>query len=409
MDILPILSTLRRHKITALLIVLEIALTCAIVCNAVFLISQRLQRMNMPSGVAMHELVQVQAAPIGAQSNAKARAEEDLAALRRIPGVKAVTLASQLPFTGSSSNSSILLKPTQMQPTLNATMYFGENLAQVLGTRLVAGRWFDADEYLDFAAVANDPTAMPHSSRIAIITRAMAQKLWPGENPLGKTFWIGDVLDLRVVGVVDGLIRPSLWMGDNTAQWSMIVGLRVAGDLDASYVLRTAPQDRQRVIKAAVATLKRLDPKRVITEQRTLDDARAQFFQGDRAMTGLLVGVIVALLLVTGLGIVGLASFWVAQRRRTIGVRRALGATRTNILNYFQTENFLLATIGIVLGMVLAYGINLFLMTHYELPRLPWMYFPIGAVALWLIGQLAVLGPALRAAAVPPVVATRTV
>jgi putative ABC transport system permease protein len=177
----------------------------------------------------------------------------------------------------------------------------------------------------------------------------------------------------------------------------------------ASYVLRTAPQDRQRVIKTAVAALKKLDPKRVVTEQRTLDDARVEFFQGDRAMTSLLVGVIVALLLVTGLGIVGLASFWVAQRRRTIGVRRALGATRADIVHYFQTENFLLATIGIVLGMVLAYGINLLLMLHYELSRMPWMYFPIGALALWLIGQVAVLGPALRAAQVPPVVATRTV
>jgi putative ABC transport system permease protein len=125
-------------------------------------------------------------------------------------------------------------------------------------------------------------------------------------------------------------------------------------------------------------------------------------------MTGLLFGVIVALLLVTALGIVGLASFWVAQRRRMIGVRRALGATRGNILHYFQTENFLLATLGIALGMVLAYAINLFLMLHYELPRLPGIYFPVGAIALWLIGQLAVLGPALRAAAVPPVVATRS-
>jgi putative ABC transport system permease protein len=90
-------------------------------------------------------------------------------------------------------------------------------------------------------------------------------------------------------------------------------------------------------------------------------------------------------------------------------VRRALGATRGNILHYFQTENFVLATIGIALGMVLAYGINIFLMLHYELPRLPFYYLPVGAVTLWLIGQLAVLGPALRAAAVPPVVATRSV
>jgi len=59
--------------------------------------------------------------------------------------------------------------------------------------------------------------------------------------------------------------------------------------------------------------------------------------------------------------------------------------------------------------MVLAYGINLFLMLHYELPRLPAIYFPVGALALWAIGQLAVLGPALRASRVPPVVATRAV
>ena len=409
MDILPILATLRRHKITALLIVLEIALTCAIVCNAVFLIAQRMDRMAMPGGVAQHELVQVQVATIGAQPDSRARTQEDLAALRRIPGVQSATLTNQLPFTNSSWNSSIKLSPTQTQPTLNATMYRGEHLLQTLGTRLVAGRYFQPDEYVYFEDVQRDPTSIPHSSLIVIITQALAERLWPGESALGKTIYLGQDIPVRVVGVVASLIRPSLSNGDNTAQWSMVLPLRMSLGGGGDYVLRTAATDRQRVIKAAVAALKKLDPKRVITKQRTLDDARAEFFQGDRAMTGLLVGVIVALLLVTGLGIVGLASFWVAQRRRTIGVRRALGATRANILHYFQTENFLLATIGIVLGMVLAYGINLILMLHYELPRLPWFYFPAGAITLWLIGQLAVLGPALRAAAVPPVVATRTV
>lgn len=101
--------------------------------------------------------------------------------------------------------------------------------------------------------------------------------------------------------------------------------------------------------------------------------------------------------------------FWVAQRRRQSGIRRAIGATRRDILRYFQIENFLIVTFGIGLGMVLAYGLNLLLMAHYELPRLPPYYLPIGALVLWGLGQLAVLGPALRAAAVPPVVATRSV
>jgi putative ABC transport system permease protein len=117
----------------------------------------------------------------------------------------------------------------------------------------------------------------------------------------------------------------------------------------------------------------------------------------------------VLLLVVTAVGIVGLTSFWVAQRRRQIGIRRAIGATRGDILRYFQAENFLIATFGIALGMLLTYGLNLLLMLHYELGHLPGYYFPIGALALWLLGQFAVLGPALRAAAVPPVVATRSV
>ncbi len=406
MEIGPILSTLKRHKITASLVVLEIALSCAIVCNAVFLVTQRIERMQMSSGVAEHELVQVQAASIGSREDSRARVQEDLAALRSIPGVVAATLVNQIPFGNSSWNSGIKLDPKQNKNTLVTTSYYGEDIAQTFGAKLVAGRYFTADEYVNLDDVMRDPDMdFPH---IVVITRALGEKLWPGEDALGKTFY-SDEDPLRVVGVVDELVRPSLSNGDETAQWSVLYPARMTMGFGASYVLRSAPGQRRHVIDAAVAALKANDPKRVILEKRTFDEVRAEFFQGDRTMAGLLVGVCVALLIVTALGIVGLGSFWVAQRRRQIGVRRALGATRANILHYFQTENFLLATIGIALGMLLAWTINLFLMHHYELPRLPWQYLPVGALCLWLIGQAAVLGPALRAAAVPPVVATRSV
>jgi putative ABC transport system permease protein len=407
MELGPILSTLRRHKIPALLLILEIALTCAIVCNAVFLISQRLERNKMTSGVVEHELVQIQVANIGKPANAKARAQEDLALLRQVPGVTAAALVNQVPFTNSSSNTSIKLDPTQKLPTLNATMYMGEGLIGTYGARLVAGRDFNADEYMDFDAMRSDPDLQNKVGSV-IITQAMAERLWPGERALGKNIYLGET-SVRVIGVLQALIRPALFNGDSTAQWTMVFPLRMSTASASRYVLRTAPGQRERVLEDAAKVLRKADPHRIILKKKTLDDIRSDFFRNDRAMAGILVSVIVALLAVTALGIVGLASFWVAQRRRTIGVRRALGATRRNILNYFQTENFLLATIGIVLGMVLAYGINLFLMLHYELPRLPAVYFPVGAIVLWLIGQVAVLGPALRAAAVPPVVATRSV
>lgn len=410
MDILPILSTLRRHKLTAWLLILEIALTCAIVCNAVFLIGQRLERMDMPSGVAEHELLQIQVADVTRSSNPYARAAEDVAALRQVPGVLSVATSNQVPFGFSSSNANVRLSPDQQDRTLSAATYFGENLSKTLGTRLIAGRDLQADDFFD-ADVAIKALATgdsEHLPAVTLITQALGERLWPGENPLGRTIYLTPSVGLRVVGVLDSLVRPNAY-DIGTAQYTTVVPLRMGANKDQSYIIRTRPQDRARVLQAALAALKKVDPRRVVTTSRSFDEVRHRFFQEDRAMAGILVGVIAALLVVTALGIVGLASFWVSQRRRTIGVRRALGATRRNILHYFQTENFLLATLGIALGMVLAYGINLFLMLHYELPRLPAIYFPIGAIALWLIGQLAVLGPALRAAAVPPVVATRTV
>ncbi|HEY1589592.1 MAG TPA: FtsX-like permease family protein [Rhodanobacter sp.] len=410
MDILPILSTLRRHKLTAWLLILEIALTCAIVCNAVFLIGQRLQRMDMPSGVAEHELLQIQVADVTAPSNPYARLAEDVAALRQVPGVLSVASSNQVPFGGSSSNGNIRLDPNQPERTLNATTYFGENLVPTFGSRLVSGRDLQPDDYVSVeealkALGTGDSKSLPH---VTLITRVMAERLWPGQNPLGRLIYLTPTVGLRVVGVVDSLARPNAY-DTAKAQYTMVVPLRMGADKDLDYVIRTRPEDRANVLAAALAALKKVDPQRVVTTKRSFDEVRRKFFQDDRAMAGMLVGVIAALLIVTALGIVGLASFWVAQRRRTIGVRRALGATRGNILHYFQTENFVLATLGIALGMVLAYGINLFLMSHYELPRLPGIYFPVGAVLLWLIGQVAVLGPALRAAAVPPVVATRSV
>ncbi|WNL45380.1 FtsX-like permease family protein [Dyella sp. BiH032] len=407
MAIRPILSTLRRHKTTALLVVLEIALTCAIVCNAVFLVIQRVDRIHMPSGVAEHELIQVDLADIGKTDDEHARTLTDLAALRAIPGVTQVAAVNQIPFGHSSNNSGIKLDPKQNKSTLNAAHYQGENIAQTLGLQLVAGRLLQPGDYVELkdAAKAYTEGKAEGLPRLVVITQPMAERLFPGQSALGKTIWVGAELPLTVVGVVKNLVRPSIW-NDAEAQYSMMLPMRVDSN---QYLIRTSPDQRERVLAAALDALKKNNPHRIVWQKRTWDEVREGFFEGDRAMTGLLIGVCVALLVVTALGIVGLGSFWVAQRRRQIGVRRALGATRGHILRYFQTENFLLATIGIVLGMVLAYGVNLFLMVHYELPRLPAIYFPIGALALWLIGQAAVLGPALRAAAVPPVVATRSV
>ena len=409
MDIRPILSTLLRHKTAAALIVLEIALSCAIICNALFLIGERVDRLQLVSGVAENEVVRVQLTGIGEDADAEALTRSDLALLRGLPGVKAASVTNQVPFVNSSWNTSVNMVKDQQQPTLSSTVYMGdEQFLAALGPKVVAGRNFAADEFIEWSAL--DAPDSKVSIPAVIITRSMADKLFPGQSAIGKSFYSWGDNAIRVVGVVDHLVRPSEQGGAVAHEYSMVFPIHVPFSLGGNYLLRTDPARRGEVLKAAVAALEKNSPNRIILEDntRTMEELRAQYYRQDRLMVWMLVAVIVALLVVTALGIVGLASFWVQQRTKQIGVRRALGATRGQILRYFQTENFLLATIGIVLGMLLAYAINQLLMGKYELPRLPLYYLPVGAALLWMLGQVAVYGPARKAASVPPAVATRS-
>ena len=411
MDIRPILSTLMRHKTAASLIVIEIALTCAIICNALFMISDRIREVREVSGLVEDELVRVQILSIGSDADQSARTRTDLANLRAIPGVKDATVLNQVPFVNSSWNSGVRLAQEQQQSTLSATTYMAEDqFIETLGLKLVAGRDFNPDEYQEASDLLDDLTE-DGSVPGAIITRSLADKLYPGEDAVGKSFYSWGDKPIRVIGLVEHLVRPSQMGGPSAREYSMVFPLRPHYNLGGNYVIRTSPERRAEVLAAAKKTLLANGADRIILEDnsKTVEELRHEFFQAPRAMAWLLGIVCVALLLITALGIIGLASFWVQQRTKQIGVRRALGATRGQILRYFQTENFLLATVGIVLGMLLAYAINQLLMGKYELPRLPLHYLPIGAVALWLLGQAAVFGPARRAAAVPPAVATRSV
>ena len=409
MDIRPILSTLLRHKTAAALIVLEIALSCAIICNALFLIGNRIERMHRTSGVAENEIVRVQISGIGTDDNPDALTQSDLAILRGLPGVKAATVTNQLPYGSSSWNSSVNMTKDQKQPTLNATVYMADKqFLDTLGLHLVAGGNFTPDQYID--RTAQDKPGSTLAIPATIITRSMADKLFPGESAVGKSFYSWDDTPTRIVGVVDHLARPNDREGPAAHEYSMIFPINVPYTF-GNYLLRTEPGRRAEVMKAAVDALKRNGPNRIILDEgtTTLQELRERYYRQDRSMVWLLGAVIIALLVVTALGIVGLASFWVQQRTKQIGVRRALGATRGQILRYFQTENFLLATIGIGLGMLLAFAINQLLMGKYEMARLPLLYLPVGAVLLWLMGQVAVYAPARRAASIPPAVATRSV
>ncbi|MEO3692001.1 ABC transporter permease [Roseateles paludis] len=411
LDLRPILSTLRRHRIAAGLIVLEVALSFAIVTNALHLIQTRIEALQADSGMlepgmAVLEVRYSKALP---REREAAVAAEDMARLRALPGIRAATTANQIAYAYNSNNNGVRLQPGPKAERLMVVSQYGgdDHLLATFGLQLVEGRNFLPEEVLDGNAVFSADE--PRIGQV-ILSKAAADKLFPGRSALGQSIYVfGDVPSV-VIGVVQKLTHPFVGRGRNDGgpngneDFSMILPLRGL----AFYVVRADPAQLDTQIKAAAAALEAVDPGRVVTRAQPLHEMRAGFYAQDRAMAWLMGGVCVSLLLVTAMGIVGLASFWVQQRTRMIGTRRALGATEGQIRRYFQVENLLLTTTGVVIGIVGAVALSQLLMQSYEVPRLPWAYLPAGAVALWLLGQVAVWVPAQRAARLSPVAALRS-
>jgi putative ABC transport system permease protein len=400
MQIRPILASLRKHRIPAALIVLEIALACAVLCNAVFMISQRMASIHMGNAIEESQLSVITLNGADPQ-HATSDIPRDLAALHGIGGVSGAAAITGMPLDGNPSLVDITATPDG-KTTVNTSEYFiGTDGDRTLGLHLLQGRRFNEAEFADGGV-----DSFISTGHVVLVTRSDAARLWPGRSALGKPIF-AQSRQWTVIGVVDDVLAQEPAFGGTSGRYSSVFFPLRPDPALGDYVVRSAPADRDRIAREAVKLIASLHPEAVV-EGDTYAAMRATYFADNRSMVWMLGLVCAVMLAVTAFGIVGLSSFWVGQRRQQIGIRRALGATRADILNYFCTENFMLSTAGVVLGMVLAFGINIYLMQHYEIDHMPLFYLPSGALALWLVGQLAVLGPARRAANVPPVVATRS-
>ncbi|HEX8115462.1 MAG TPA: FtsX-like permease family protein [Kofleriaceae bacterium] len=403
-DIPSVLATLRRYRIASALIAIEVVLACAIFSNVIFLVSERVHRITLPSGMSEDQLVQLEvAANINSDpDSAQAATLGDVAALSSLPGVASATVTNQVPFSGGEWNTGIMLHPDQKQPTVMASLYMGDaRFLDTFGLRLVEGRVFNPDEVQWMSGDAK--------AQNAILSEATARQLFPGKSGLGETIYLGDTQPVRVVGIVERLIRPNFGFAESSKlEYSVIVPVRVPYASGADYVIRTSASERDRVLTEARARLLANNPGIAIVSQGTMEAQRDKFFQQERSVAWLLGAVCLALLVVTALGIFGLTSFWTQQRTHQIGVRRALGATRRQVLAQFMAETGLLVAIGVVLGVPLAVAINSYLVDAYGILRLNSRFLLVGSLALLTLGQLSVWVPARRAASVSPAEATRT-
>jgi putative ABC transport system permease protein len=406
-QIKPILAALKRHKAGTVLIVLQIALTLAIVCNALFIIQQRIARMSRPTGMTESNLLTIENHWVGVDTGTvPSLTKADLLALRQLPGVEDATQTNAYPLVQNGWVEGIRINPNVKPRISLAELYFvADHALATMGTHLIAGRDFRADEIQTLDPVAEQPPSE------VIITKALADKVYPSGDALGKTIYIGNnnPPPSTIIGIVGQLQTP--FPASKFVDCSVLLPALLASD-DGNYLIRTKPGQLSAITKEAPTALIKINRMRVFSPDhgiRTFDTVRAQAYESDRGIAIVLGAICIVLLIITGAGIVGLTSFWVGQRRKQIGVRRALGATRGDILSYFLTENFLISVVGLLIGTVLAIGMSEWMVMRFEMQRLSTPYLLVSAIVLLLLGQAATLNPAIKASRVPPVEATRSV
>ena len=404
MEFRPILSAMRRNKVGATLIGVQMAITLAILCNGLFIIEQRVAYSKRPTGADERNVFVIPNQWIGNPPDLAARLQADLAALRGLPGVIDAFATNSVLLSNGGSSEGIKLNPEQKESTASTAVYFAdEHALNSLGLTLIAGRNFTAAEITDKNGY-ND-LAQPAA---VIVTRALADKLFPGKGALGQSIYIQpENHSIRIIGIVDRLQVP--WVESWSAKFndnSILEPFRFV-DPYVYYVVRVQPGQLAVALQAAEKKLFELNRSRVLEDSKSLIESRAEAYQDDRGLAVILGVVCAALVAVTAFGVVGLTSYWVAQRRRQIGIRRALGATRYAIVRYFQIENLMIAGAGAGLGVALALSLNLWMVTTFEMERLHAGYAVVGALFVMLLGQAAVLWPAVKAALAPPALATR--
>ncbi|QWT20631.1 ABC transporter permease [Bacillus sp. NP157] len=404
LQIKPILAALRRHKAGTILIALQIALTLAIVCNALFIVHQRIERVHRTTGMDETNLVILQNRYVGTPTSFIPQMKTDVEALRNLPGVESAYATNAYPLRRGGWSTGIQTEPDKTKDSLPSALYFvDEQALKTLGVKLLAGRNFNPSE-----VVVVGPQTTPAPPQV-IITKAIADKLFPKGDALGKTIYYSKGKPSTIIGIVEKLTVP--WIDFDHMDNVTLMPVRFDSGYQ-QFLVRTKPGQQDAVFKAAPTALYATNRMRVLPEKygvRTFETVRATAYEADRGMAILMTVVCGVLLAITAAGIVGLSSFWVGQRRKQIGVRRALGARRSDILSYFMTENFLIALGGVIVGTVLAVGLSQWMFTHFEMQRLSFTYVLVGVVLLLALGQAAVFAPALRASKVSPVEATRSV
>ena len=398
----PMMSSLMRNKTGPLLVALQIAVTLAIVINSLYIVVQRVEKINRDTGMDVNNVIVTYVRGFGEDFDVVDSIRNDIILLKSIPGVLAATVSNHVPLSGSGSGTGLRTVADETIEAVSTGRYvWGVEGLDALGIELSRGRNFFPEE-VDYILPDSDPGAPPS----ILVTQELAEGLFGEEDALGKTVYWGSMEPSTIVGII-GHMHGS-WV-----TWDKLANVVIQPGKPASttnkYIIRVEPGMRDELMPIIEQKLGESNLRRVVKSVRALEEMAARSYRRDRGMAIILSVVISLLIGLTALVIVGLSSFHVSQRTKQIGTRRALGATRMHIIKQFMLENWLITSAGAVLGAILTVAVAYWLENSFELPRLDWRYLPAGILSLWALSSLAAIEPARRAAAVPPAVATRSV
>ncbi|QYJ85620.1 FtsX-like permease family protein [Shewanella mesophila] len=397
-NIKPVFSSLLRSKSGPILLLMQIILSVAIVANASFIIHERLTMMQRDSGIAEEEILTFTVYNFDPQIDQKLQNKVDQRILRSLPNVMAATSTNMLPLSGSGWSSTLNLgpDPETAKSTPQLAMYLGtEHTLETLGLKLVEGRNFYADE------ISDDVNS---SNKLLLITKALADEVWPNDTAVGKTLWAGEDEQVTVIGVVEKM--QGAWVDSSDLEYSIIQNVDYSGN---SYMVRAASEHHGVLQKQILDALMKENPNRVIDDFQSIAEVKNNSYRDHELMVTVLSMMVVLLLLITSLGLTGMVMFNIQRRTKQIGTRRALGATKGDILSLFLTENYIICILGGVVGGVLAILLGQQLMQHYDLPQLNLIYPVMTVVGMLLVTTVAVVLPARKAANISPAMATRSV
>jgi putative ABC transport system permease protein len=397
----PIISALLRNRTGALLVAIQISIALAVLVNAVYIVKQRVDKMNRPTGMDDQNIFVVSSTGFAKDFDYDASLREDLDYLRALPGAISAVAINAVPLSGGGSATHINTVTGDPAHGQDGN-YFAvdDHGLTTLGLKLVAGRDFRAEDVLP--APAN---VQSYQTPQIIVSQPLADALFPKGNALGKTVYDVDDKPSTIIGIVDNMLGS--WVSKDHADYTYFVPRFPTGPA-VRYMVRAQPGQRDALMRTVEEHMSRSNLHRAINWVRPLALFKKNSYLADRNMGVFLVTVTALLLAITSLGIFGLATFNVSTRTKQIGTRRAVGARRRDIVRYFLVENWMITATGVLIGCIMALAVGYWLSDEYHLPRIDLYYLVGGVAVLWTLGTLAAWQPARRAAKVSPALATRT-